>query len=314
MGRTEKLNMQMLDETEGRKSLQELNLLDDFLFDVATEDLEACQIMIELSLGIRLKSIRWKEGQKVVHNLPGKRGIRMDFCVEDGEGNFFDLEMQKQNRGNIPKRTRFYQALTDAPFLKSGEVGFDNMKPAYLVIICGFDLFDLGKYRYTFGNYCEEVPGLCLGDGCKKIILNTKGRNDREVEKTLTDFLHYVEKSEETVLPADCDERLKHLHKKIVNIKSSEEMEVTYMKMEERDRLIREEGEHKGREEGKAEELIRIVCKLLKKNRTPEEIAELLDETEEKISAICQAAKLCGPNYACSEICAVLAKEQGSEI
>ena len=93
MEKNEKLNTQTPYETESTKSLQELNLLDDFLFDVATEDLEACQIMIELSMGITLKSIRWKEGQKVVHNLPGKRGIRMDFCVEDGDGNFFDLEM-----------------------------------------------------------------------------------------------------------------------------------------------------------------------------------------------------------------------------
>ena len=146
----------------------------------------------------------------------------MDFCVEDGDGNFFDLEMQKQNQGNIPKRTRFYQALTDAPFLKSGEVGFDNLKPAYLVVICGFDLFGFGNYRYTFGNYCEEIPGLYLGDGCKKIILNTGGNNDKEVDKTLTDFLHYVENSNEAALPAGCDERLRHLHKKIVNIKSSE--------------------------------------------------------------------------------------------
>ena len=238
MEKNEKLNTQTPYETESTKSLQELNLLDDFLFDVATEDLEACQIMIELSMGITLKSIRWKEGQKVVHNLPGKRGIRMDFCVEDGDGNFFDLEMQKQNQGNIPKRTRFYQALTDAPFLKSGEVGFDNLKPAYLVVICGFDLFGFGNYRYTFGNYCEEIPGLYLGDGCKKIILNTGGNNDKEVDKTLTDFLHYVENSDEAALPAGCDERLRHLHKKIVNIKSSEEMEVTYMKMQERDRLI----------------------------------------------------------------------------
>ena len=41
-----------------------------------------------------------------------------------------------------------------------------------------------------FDNYCEEVPGLYLGDGCKKVILNTKGDNDSEVEKTLVDFLH----------------------------------------------------------------------------------------------------------------------------
>ena len=96
-----------------------MNLMDDFLFDVTTVNLDACRIIIELSLGIRIKEIQWKEGQKVVHNLPGKRGIRMDFYVEDVEGKIFDVEMQKRNRGNIPKRTRYYQALLDAPLLKA---------------------------------------------------------------------------------------------------------------------------------------------------------------------------------------------------
>lgn len=48
----------------------------------------------------------------------------------------------------------------------------------------------------------------------------------------------------------------------------------------------------------------------MKKNRTPEEIADLLDEKEDKISAICQAAKLCEPECDCGEICAILEKNK----
>ena len=81
------------------------------------------------------------------------------------------------------------------------------------------------------------------------------------------------------------------------------------MKMEERDRLIREEGEHKGREEGKIEELVRIVCKLIEKHKTPKEIADLLDEEEESINAICQAVKICGPVCDYGEISEILIKE-----
>ena len=86
-----------------------------------------------------------------------------------------------------------------------------------------------------------------MGDECKKIILNTKGTNDDEVERSLVDFLHYVDHSSEENVPEDCDERLKHPHKKIYEIKSNEQMGVSYMKMEERDRLIQEEGERKGK-------------------------------------------------------------------
>ena len=164
-----KLNMQMYDPESVLAPLQKLNLMDDFLFDAATVDLETCKIIIELSLGITIRNIVWKEGQKVIHNLPGNRGIRLDFYVEDDQGQVFDVEMQKRNEGNIPKRTRFYQALIDAPMLKSGERGFDGLKPAYIVVICGFDLFGYGLYRYTFDNRCKEVPDLVMGDECQKI-------------------------------------------------------------------------------------------------------------------------------------------------
>ena len=187
-----KLNMQMENNTVPITPLKELNLVDDFLFDVTTEDLEACKIIIELSLGITIKEIHWKEGQKVLHNLPGKRGIRLDFYVIDSENRLFNVEMQKRNEGNIPKRTRFYQGLVDAPLLKSGERSFDNLNPLFIVVICDFDLYGYEKYRYTFSNRCHEIEGLELGDASTKIILNTKGTNSDEVDQSLVDFLHYV--------------------------------------------------------------------------------------------------------------------------
>ena len=273
-----KLNMQMYDAESILAPLQKLNLMDDFLFDAATGDLETCRIIIELSLGIRIRNIAWKEGQKVIHNLPGNRGIRMDFYVEDDRGRVFDVEMQKRNEGNIPKRTRFYQALVDAPMLKSGERGFDSLKPAYIVVICGFDLYGYGLYRYTFDNRCKEIPDLVMGDECSKIILNTKGESEAGVDRALIDFLHYVEKSSEENVPEDCDERLKHLHKKIHQIKMSEEMGVSYMKMEERDRLIRAEG----RAEGEAR-LVGVIRKKVSKSMSAADIADWLETGREEV-------------------------------
>ena len=273
-----KLNMQMYDAESILAPLQKLNLMDDFLFDAATGDLETCRIIIELSLGIRIRNIAWKEGQKVIRNLPGNRGIRMDFYVEDDRGRVFDVEMQKRNEGNIPKRTRFYQALIDAPMLKSGERGFDSLKPAYIVVICGFDLYGYGLYRYTFDNRCKEIPDLVMGDECSKIILNTKGESEDGVDRALIDFLHYVEKSSDENVPEDCDERLKHLHKKIHQIKMSEEMGVSYMKMEERDRLIRAEG----RAEGEAR-LVGVIRKKVSKSMSAADIADWLETGREEV-------------------------------
>ena len=259
MNQISKLNMQITDSVAPLTPLQKLNLTDDFLFDVTTENLEASKIIIELSLGITIKEIAWKEGQKVIHNLPGKRGIRLDFYVEDSDGRIFNVEMQKRNEGNIPKRTRFYQGLVDAPLLKSGERGFDDLNPLYIVVICDFDLYGYGNYRYTFTNRCHEIDELELGDASTKIILNTKGKNTETVEQSLIDFLNYVSHSSFDTLTPGCDDRLFHLHDIITQIKSSEQMEVTYMKMEERDRIIREEAHETGKLEGKLETILSFI-------------------------------------------------------
>ena len=225
-----RMNDNLMENYEQEKSFGELDLVDDYMFDVVTEDLESCKLILELAMGIHIKEIRWRENQKVIHNLPGKRGARLDFYVETEEGTVYDVEMQKRKRGNIPKRTRFYQSLIDAPMLKSGEESFDKLKPSVIVVICCFDLYGYGQYRYSFSNRCLEVDDLELGDETSKIILNTKGTNDAEEDPTLISFLHYVENSSEEVLEENSDPRLKRLHEIIESIRSNAEMEAQYMK------------------------------------------------------------------------------------
>ena len=106
-------NENFIMQAKESKTLQELNLTDDFLFDVATEELENCKAIIELTTGLRLKSLKWKSGQKVIHNLPGKRGVRLDFIAESEDGRIFDVEMQNRNEGNIPKNTSGGGMLTE---------------------------------------------------------------------------------------------------------------------------------------------------------------------------------------------------------
>lgn len=274
-------NENFIMQAKESKTLQELNLTDDFLFDVATEELENCKAIIELTTGLRLKSLKWKSGQKVIHNLPGKRGVRLDFIAESEDGRIFDVEMQNRNEGNIPKRTRFYQALIDAPILKSGERGFDKMNPLYIIIICNYDPYGKKKYCYTFDNQCKEVPGLRLGDEVTKLLLSTKGENEKEVPKELVDFLHYVTESNENGLPDECDERLKRLHESIREIKASADMEVEYMKMEERERIIRDEGVEFGKQIGIINGKIEAVLELLEdKGEVPEKVkTEIFAET-----------------------------------
>lgn len=122
------------------------------------------------------------------------------------------------------------------------------------------------------------------------------------------DFLHYITESNEHGLPEECDERLRRLHESIQEIKTSTSVEVEYMKMEERERLVKEEaierglregrirGREEGREEGRKEgriegriegrkegerigeeRLANLLMKLSKQNRQEDSIKALED-------------------------------------
>ena len=206
----------------------------------------------------------------------------MDFVAESEDGRVFDVEMQNRKEGNIPKRTRFYQALMDAPLLKSGEKGFDKLKPLFIIVICDYDPYGMKKYCYTFESRCKEQPDLLLGDEVTKLFLSTKGENEDEVSKELVDFLHYITESNEHGLPEECDERLRRLHESIQEIKTSTSVEVEYMKMEERERLVKKEAIERGLREGRIqgerigeERLASLLMNLSKQNRQEDSIKAL---------------------------------------
>lgn len=239
------------------------------MFDIATMDLEICRSIIELSLNIRIHEIRWKEGQKVLHNLPGKRGVRLDFYVEDMEGTIYNVEMQRRSHPALGKRTRFYSALMDAPLLKQGEKGFDRLPRTFLIFICGFDLFDAGKYRYTFQQTCTEIPNLILGDERQIIFLNTKGKNKKEVEPQLVQFLDFIQNSSGDHIQATTDPRIVNMYHHLETLKQRADMEADYMTTDERDRQIREEG----REEERLKLLTALISSKLNSGISPHAIA-----------------------------------------
>ena len=94
------------------------------------------------------------------------------------------------------------------------------------------------------------------------------------------DFLHYITESNEHGLPEECDERLRRLHESIQEIKTSTSVEVEYMKMDERERLVKEEATERGLREGRKEgeeRLARLLINLSKQNRQEDSNRALKD-------------------------------------
>ena len=281
-----------------QKTLKDLNLLDRFLFSQAADDPDTMRDMLEIILGreVVLKLLPQTEKEQRTHPL--NRYVRLDVWAMDEEERIYNTEVQREDTGNLPKRSRFYQALIDSNLLKPGEVGFQRLNPVYIILICPFDLFGYGLYRYTFQMQCKEVPGLSLQDDAVRIFLNTRGQHTEGVSQELIELLRYMEHTTEEVSASCTSERIHNIQKRIHAIKSSEKIGVKYMQAWEEKILEQEKAREEGRQEGHAsglregltqggiQKLRKQVEKKVQKGFSVEEIAEMLEEDIETIQKI----------------------------
>ena len=251
------------------KTLKELNLEDDFLFAKVMSDKEICKEFLEKLLEIEIEKIEIPENQKTIDLLLESKGIRLDIYVKDENNTVYNVEMQRGKNRNLPKRLRYYQGNIDLDLISKGDY-YRKLSKSYIIFICTFDLFNKGRHRYTFETLCKEDNSIKLEDDTNKIILNTKGiMNDLSEE--LIEFLKYVEHSDSETAEECKGTLVKNIHKKVIEVKNNQNVEVEFMTLLERDREKIEEGIEKGRKEGikkgiekgKLEEKLEIARNLL---------------------------------------------------
>ncbi len=91
------------------KTLQELTLLDKFLFDEAMEDKETYEALLRIILGEeQLRLLSEAETEKELRTMPWLKSIRVDVFSMDTIGTIYNTEMQKERREDLIRRMRFY--------------------------------------------------------------------------------------------------------------------------------------------------------------------------------------------------------------
>lgn len=195
--------------------------------------------------------------EEVVLNAIGKRAIRLDAWAESEDERQFVTEMQNDTQNDdVRRRSRFYQGLLDTPILKAGKkTKYRELPSTIVTFITQEDIFGLDRAMYTFTEQCEEIQGLHLGDGTKKIFLNMSSKNGRA---ELVSLLQYMKKSEldnPEILVRD--ERIMNLNRIVEEVKKSEEWEDVRMS-------IYSVGVEDGIERGEHQATLEMILRLLK--------------------------------------------------
>ena len=269
-----------------RKPLKELNLLDKFLFDEAMDDPENVKTMLDIILSQNTKLKHPPQTEKEQRTSTDNRQIRLDVYAIDEDDVIYEVEAQKENTHNLPKRSRLYQGIIDSKLLPPGVVDFNLLNEVLIVLIMPFDLFGYELYRYTFQMRCEEVPELKLDDGATRIFLNTKGKHPELVSPELIELLKYMERSTDEVSRELKSKRIQEMHRRVCRIKASEKAEVKYMQTWEEKILIKQEGIAEGRLEGRLEGKLEEKQELTRKLANKFSIGQIAEMLEIDISEV----------------------------
>ena len=228
-----------------KKTIDELTLMDDYMFAQVMRDTDNLKPLLEYILGFKIFKIQLIETQSSIKEGYDSKGIRLDLYVEDENHNIYNVDVQTTDKKNLPKRMRYYQSLLDVSILSPG-VNYRNLKKSYIIFICNYDEFAHDRCIYSFENMCHEVPGLAFEDGTYKIVVNTKGSMET-VGIELKEALLYL--NDQIV----SGEYSKQLDEAVNAIKSSEERRLEYMNWAIKEMELLEEAREEAREEGFAQ-------------------------------------------------------------
>ena len=231
------------------KILQELNLLDRFLFSEVMADNETLEDVLEIILDRPVPLKDKAQAEKELRRTPQNKSVYFDVYGEDIRDVAYDMEVQQKNTKDLPKRTRYYNGMIDLNMLHPGE-DYSQLKDAYVIMIMPFDLFGEGKYKYTFHMSCDEISGLKLYDGATRIFLNTHGTDVEGVSEELIQLLRYFEQTTEENAAGSRSRKIEKLQKRVEEIKKNEEVGIRYMNAFEEKMWERREGEMIGKKIG----------------------------------------------------------------
>ena len=260
------------------KPLQELDLIDAFLFGASTEkpqDVEfIAKLIIERATNEKVDKISVVSEKEFSGIDISYHGIRMDLYVEEYEekrlAKVYDIEPSKYKPSELPMRSRYSQSLTDVKLLKAGEP-YENL-PEYISIwILPYDPFGKNQMLYTVKNCVEEYPELVYNDGVKRLFLYVGGKLGG-TEK-LKDMLHYFSCSKKGNA-TDAD--LEQLHSIVENAKHNQEVGKRYMTLQDMIDYEKKESFEDGVALGREEGILALISSLKELNIPDEQILNQL--------------------------------------
>ena len=252
---------------------------DEFFCAVFDGDIECTEYVLRIIMGIDNLKVKTAVVQKAEMNLRG-RGARFDVLAE-ADGVYYDIEVQRTDRGAAPRRARFNSSILDTNLLNKGE-DFDRLPETYIIFITERDVLKGGLPIYHVERIIEETNER-FNDGSHIIYVNGENRDDTALGRLMQDFFI-----------SDPEQMNRSVLRKRSQYFKTDDRGVRKLSLIMQDiyDIGREEGREKGLEEGIGIGRTEIIVNMFKLNQPVEFIAKLANMPIEKVIAIGKAQGL----------------------
>ena len=234
-------------------------------------------------------------------------------------------EHQSTYNPNMPLRSAIYYVNTLEDWLRRKNLDLFSRKriqiptPHFVVFYNGTEKRPEYEEMRLSEAFCHKTDEPGIEVRCRVYNINPdNNRSLKERSAVLEGYTYFVEKVrtyrkgnmglEEAVDRAieDCIEN--HVLEDFFRDRKDEVKKMTHLDYtwEKREQMIRKEEFEDGMEQGRVQMLVNQVCSKLKKGKTPEEIADALEEPIKNIQKICRIAEQYAPEYPAEKVCRAL--------
>ena len=234
-------------------------------------------------------------------------------------------EHQSTYNPNMPLRSMIYYVNVMEDWLKRKNMDLCGRKriqiptPHFVVFYNGTEKRPEYEEMRLSEAFCHKTDEPGIEVRCRVYNINPdNNRMLKERSAVLEGYTYFVEKVRtyqkrnmelgEAVDRAieDCIEN--HVLEDFFRDRKDEVKKMTHLDYtwEKREQMIRKEEFEDGMEQGRVQLLTEQICSKLKKGKTPDEIADALEEPVENIQKICRIAEQYAPEYPVKEICTAL--------
>ena len=166
--------------------IQRFRLIDDTFFNVCFDNyIEGMQLLLRIFFGRDDLVVKHVVAQRSTDNLYG-RGVRFDVLAEDSEGKIYDCEVQRANKGAIPRRARYNSSMMDARELAKGEE-YSKLPETWVIFITKNDIYGAGFPLYRVERIVQELQRP-FDDGAHILYVNGANRDDTPLGRLMQDF------------------------------------------------------------------------------------------------------------------------------